>query len=183
MKIFRILKSLISIKKTITFKVVEAIPHELPFIVFKNITNHNLEDVEDFRDTQYMSTFRKFLENNDRKGLYGYYKGRCVVHGWVVYNTTFKTKKVCGYFQLPPKSCFIHFCNVTEYMRGKGIYKALLYQIYNRLCKGYNIYIDTGKNNISALKAIKASGAKRIFQHITVNIRSHCIISFKKKYE
>ena len=179
MKIYRLLKSLINIKKTTTFNVGEAIPYKLPDIAFKYITNQNLKDVEDFRDKRYISTFRKFLDN-DEKGLYGYYNGRCIVHGWVVYNTTFKTKKVCGYFKLPPKSCFIHFCNVAEDMRGKGIYKALLYQIYKRLCNGYNIYIDTGKNNFPALKAIETSGAKRIFQLITINLRSHCIISFKK---
>ncbi|MFR3330647.1 MAG: hypothetical protein ACLTSL_10905 [Odoribacter splanchnicus] len=128
---------------------------EIP-LEFQKVTIGNVEDVLSFRTTHISHIFKSFL-SNDGLGVYGYYKGKVIVHGWAVMNKTSAHKIVNGYFDLSPGAVLIHFCSVDVKYRGNKVYQELLSVLCGQL-SDYDIYIDTDGNNYSAQKAIQRVG-------------------------
>lgn len=152
-------------------------------ILFKQVVNDNIWDVISFRDENIVEQFVSFLLN-DEFGLYGYYQGEVIVHGWATINKSSRNELVNGYFLLPPKAAFIHFCSVNPKYRGKKVYQALLLELYKSLkLDGYVIYIDTNDWNIAAQKAIEHTGAEFIYCLKTFWLLNRCLIKFIQKNE
>ncbi len=130
---------------------------------FSVITYENIYDIVDFRDEKILDSFRDFLVN-DEYGLFGYYEGKVIIHGWAIFNTTGQMKRVRNYFDLPPKSALIHNCNVNAKYSSNNVYKFLLTELYSRIDNDFSIYIDTGIDNVAAQKAILASGGVFLYR-------------------
>lgn len=148
-------------------------------LIFKIVSKQNVKDVLAFRDNVIAQKFERYLGSN-QLGVYGYYEGKVVVHGWVIFNHSSTSKRVNNYFLLPPQAAFIHFCSVDPKYRGRKFYQALLVDLYQRL-EGYSIYIDTNSWNIAAQKAIEKVGAEAIYILKVLFWRSHLIFSRKYK--
>ena len=62
----------------------------------------------------------------------------------------------------------MHFCNVDEKHRGKGVYQAMLCELY-RLAFASEavdvIYVDTERDNIPSIKAIERTADFLRYQH------------------
>ena len=152
---------------------------EIP-LEFQKVTIGNVEDVLSFRTTHISHIFKSFL-SNDGLGVYGYYKGKVIVHGWAVMNKTSAHKIVNGDGEIEP--CQVkRLAELGEWLtkygkalygtrggpilpgdwggstyRGNKVYQELLSVLCGQL-SDYDIYIDTDGNNYSAQKAIQRVG-------------------------
>lgn len=178
--ILHYIKRLINIKTSIVYTVNTPIEKEASRYEFCQIRLNNVERVAEIRNKSMAKTFVDFIKAGER-GYYAIRSNCCVAHGWIITNSTPKSKLVCDYFVLPPKSTFIHYCYVNEKQRGKGIYRQLLTYLYSSISKDLDIYIDTDIANIAAQKAIQRSGAKYIYRLSVLRIAGKKIIQFKRK--
>lgn len=137
---------------------------------FRSVSVDNVIDVKCFRENVYVETFQKQLKQG-QIGIFGYYNGDAIAHGWAIINSSKKIMLVNGYFSLPPNSALIHFCNVDSRFRGKKVYQNLLLNLYERL-HTYDIYIDTTSSNKPAQKAIVASGGTQIYTISSIFFRN-----------
>jgi hypothetical protein len=72
------------------------------------------------------------------------------------------------YFRLRPQEALVHFCNVDEKLRGKGIYQALLCELYGVAFEREAvevIYVDTERDNLPSVKAIEKTANFLTNQH------------------
>lgn len=146
-------------------------------ISFQQVSLTNYTDVIPYKGTRVASFYKKLLMLDEYLGLYVYYSGKVIAHGWMVYNNQVKTRKVRNYIKLSMHSGFIFHCAVHPDYRGKKIYQALLSELYVRAeAIGINsIYIDTGSDNVSARKAIEKSGCHFVTIMKLLYLRSHVI--------
>lgn len=123
---------------------------------FQRVNRENLADSLAFRSGEIISVFQRYLEREDL-GLFAYYQGSAVAHGWMVINRGASPMTANGYFPLCPREALVHFCNVDERYRGNGIYQALLCELYRTAFAEEpvnQIYIDTERSNVASAKAI-----------------------------
>ena len=144
---------------------------------FQQVTLNNYTDIISYKGRAYAKYYRKLLYSDRYYGLYVYYNGRVIAHGWIIYNKKEKVLKVKRYIELPFSSGFIFHCAVHPDYRGNKIYQALLTELYTRSeMLGINtIYIDTGIDNLCARRAIEKSGCHFLVDIKLLYLRSHVI--------
>ena len=142
-------------------------------VTFQAATLQNLPDVLSFRSSEIVSAFNRHIESG-QIGVFVYHEGRAIGHGWMIANRGDSIKFANRYFRLLPREGLVHFCSVDENYRGKGIYQALLCELYRQAFDSGAvdvIYIDTEIANTSSRKAIQKTAAFQRNQYY-VNLMS-----------
>jgi hypothetical protein len=126
-------------------------------VTFHEATLEKLPDLLAFRTQAVVDAFERNLRSG-QLGVIAYLEGTAVAHAWMIINRRETAVVVNRYFRLKPREALIHFCNVAEPHRGKGLFQAILFDLYRRTFAEQpvdRIYIDTEIANLASRKAIQ----------------------------
>ena len=175
-----IFKKIFDIRRHYYYQVDKTLPFSFPNreLCIKAVTMENYHEIDEYFP-KHTSKFYNFVKRGD-KGMYGYINGRLVAYAWAILNKQNKSKKICGYFNLPGDAAFVHFCRVMNDFQGQKIYQTMLAYMYSELFQEVNdIYIDTEINNLPANQAIRKSNGMVIGKLTRVICLKQTVLTLK----
>jgi hypothetical protein len=120
----------------------------------------NVHRVADFRqETNHVAIFRRMLAEGER-GVYALVDQKVAGHAWARLSTK-EPFLYEGYLDVPPGHALVHYCNVKDTLRGKGIYPTMLTALCQCLfseCSVRMILIDSGTRNLASIRGILKAG-------------------------
>jgi glycosyltransferase involved in cell wall biosynthesis len=133
-----------------------------PPVDISPVTVENVTDVLPLRGRAVVDLFRSQLHDG-QVGKYARENGVVVGHAWLIPPAA-RGRRVNSYLELPPGVAHIHFCYVSERLRGRGIYPALLRALVveAKSLGARRVTVDTAVGNVASRRGIEKAG----FEHI-----------------
>ncbi|WP_338449637.1 hypothetical protein R4Z09_26255 [Niallia oryzisoli] len=177
-KIIKLILTRLFVRETVILFMMDQVKEIVSPAVIKKATYENINDILNFQEDKYLSTFKGFLEKGDI-GYLGYLNSQCIHRTWVVTQEgTIIYMHPLLKRKLNKNEVYIHYCETSPSARGNNVYSHVISEIAKEY-SNKKVLICVNRKNIPSIRGVIKAGYKPI-ESITVIALLGCVVNIKK---